>query len=152
MWRDSEQKALTHCLFVTFRSSAALHQDFPQKKKNNTAPREWEPGRVSYSLTAIIWCHLDQEGMHGGSGSQSQHITTVSIWFTNCRYMFRFTGEKTLKKTHGCQRDDACCLCEKVFCLKTSKKNNNLSTGNLRMSHLKCDCFPKLMREKAAVE
>lgn len=41
--------------------------------------------------------------------------------------MFRFTGEKTLKKTHRCQRDDAWCLCEKVFCLKMSKKNNNLS-------------------------
>lgn len=41
---------------------------------------------------------------------------------TPCGYMFRFTGEKTLKKTHRCQRDDAWCLCEKVFCLKTSKE------------------------------
>ena len=52
--------------------------------------------------------------MHGGSGPQSQHIISASIWLkTVDEHMFRLTGEnleKNVQKKHvGCQLHDVCC-------------------------------------------
>ena len=73
------------------------------RPENNIPPREWETSAAIY-----WWWVCDKKAtlplsmMHGGPGSQSQHIKTASIWLlTVCGYMFIFIGGTPWEKNRS---------------------------------------------------
>ena len=126
-WYEVIQRKKTHLVFVTFhycdiavtvpgdlywkeslRRSVLLTEietewTFPPKKNQHPSSQVREQDSIRYSLMSLRakTSPLSLSVMHGGAGSQSQHIVTASTWlWTVGGCMFGLTGGDTLRKSH----------------------------------------------------